>query len=151
MCRPRDRRWSWHCRTEVLSGVLEVQNTWSIMTVSGATGAFVPLNQLPRKQHLIKYLKNFHQLTSPLIWETWLQLAKYLAKRRDSDLDLFLDCSTGSVITSSSSFRERVALRVSPTWKYATRMQKKAHWDYLLRVPNVWTPTIFGFHLGIGC
>lgn len=74
-----------------------------------------PLCPFTTSQHYLKsYLKYFRQLTSPLRWETQLPLAKYLAKRSDSDLDLLLDCLTCSVIPSASSFRERVAHRVNP-------------------------------------
>lgn len=43
----------------------------------------------PRRQrYLISYLKNHHQRTSALSWETQLPLAKHSAKRRESTLDL---------------------------------------------------------------
>ena len=124
-CRLKGRRWSWHCRLEALSGGLWGQNTVvNSCQCEELPGLLWSLTSFPRRQcYLITYLKNDRQLTSPLIWESQVLLAKYSARRRKPDLDLFLDSSTCSVIWSCQLFSHRVALRVNCTWKNTTGMQ----------------------------
>ena len=79
-------------------GACGVRTQWSThVSVRSSLGFCDPYPASQEGSYLTSYLKNDRQLTSPLIWESQVLLAKYSARRRQPDLDLFLDSSTCSV------------------------------------------------------
>ena len=152
-CRLKGRRWSWHCRLEAPSGGLWGQHrVVNSCQCEELLGLLWSLPSSPRRQHYhINYLKNDRQLTSPLIWESQVQLAKYSAKRREPDLDHFW------ILPPALSF-DHISFSVTEVLSESTAhgntpvdhwTAKNIHRDYFFRCPkSEWHPEVSIFLSG---